>query len=761
MMKLLTLIVTLLFFLPIQSLSSNLHVPDDYPTIQEAIDVAVDGDNVLVAPGTYHENIDFLGKAILVNATGNVEATIIDGGQNGLSVATFTNKEGTDSVLHGFTITNGKAENGGGIHCVNSSPTLESNVISLNHADNGGGIYCHWYSYPVIKDSVISGNEADKYGAGIYCFKSSSTISNNQIVGNVAYERAAGIYCFESSPDIIDNEIIGNEMTHGSGGGIFCSTHSSPRVSGNDISDNYSFYEGGGIYCELKSTPTIEHNTIFDNRARYGGGGIYCNASSPIIQHNTISDNYSYQSIGGGIYCGSDSSPIIANNTISYNRAWNKSGGGIFSAGSPTITINTISYNMAVEGGGIHCRWASPVITNNSIFENESENDGAGIRCWGCDYGSRIEGNRIYNNRSTSGSGGGIQSYDSLTAIVDNTISWNESVNGGGIYYFHSDDPLLAGNVISFNQAKGGRGGGIYSIWSDPSVSSNVIESNTAVQGGGVFCEHSDPMMASNNCFKNAADIGGGLFCEDSYPRLINTTFFKNTATSMGGCVYCWEHGIVRLWNCILWENDAPEGKEIWVGDSTLSISHCDVEQGQDAVHVDPQGVLEWGEGMIDENPLFSEAADNDFHLRFTSPCRDAGDNLYVMELFDFEGDPRIAYGTVDMGADEFYTHLYVMGDKTPGGSIVGKLVGLPGTSPVGLFIGSGIADPPIQSAWGPFYLQAPWWLAPLIPIPSEGILVLTAAVPLSVPAPIDLPMQALIGLNPDSLTNLEVLEVR
>jgi hypothetical protein len=113
------------------------------------------------------------------------------------------------------------------------------------------------------------------------------------------------------------------------------------------------------------------------------------------------------------------------------------------------------------------------------------------------------------------------------------------------------------------------------------------------------------------------------------------------------------------------------------------------------------------------------------------------------------------------MGADEFYTHLYVSGEKTPGGSIQGKLIGLPGTNPVGLLFGSGVLDLPAPTAWGNFHLQAPWLLIPLVLIPSNGVLVIPATMPATPPAPYDLPMQALIGLGPDSLTNLYVLEVR
>ncbi|MHC4945068.1 MAG: hypothetical protein ACYTG7_18790, partial [Planctomycetota bacterium] len=206
----------------------------------------------------------------------------------------------------------------------------------------------------------------------------------------------------------------------------------------------------------------------------------------------------------------------------------------------------------------------------------------------------------------------------------------------------------------------------------------------------------------------------------------------------------------------------------IWIGPSEgaiepseLTISYSDVEGGKALVYIDPDCTLNWGTGMIDADPLFVDPTGNDFHLTFSSPCKDKGDVSAVTVLHDFEGDPRIAHEIVDMGADEFYTHLYVTGDPAPGGDVEGKLVGFPGSSPVGLFFGSGVLDPPQTTVWGSFHLQPPWLLLPLIPIPADGVLDLPATIPSSPPAPYDLPMQALIGLNPDSLSNLYVLEVR
>src|SRR5436305_15127639 len=92
-----------------------IYVPANQPTIQAGIDAAANGDTVLVAPGTYFENINFNGKAIIVKSSGGPGVTKIDGG-NKASVVTFTTAESRDSVIDGFTLTHGyDTYHGGGV----------------------------------------------------------------------------------------------------------------------------------------------------------------------------------------------------------------------------------------------------------------------------------------------------------------------------------------------------------------------------------------------------------------------------------------------------------------------------------------------------------------------------------------------------------------------------------------------------------------------------------------------------------------------
>jgi len=161
---------------------------------------------------------------------------------------------------------------------------------------------------------------------------------------------------------------------------------------------------------------------------------------------------------------------------------------------------------------------------------------------------------------------------------------------------------------------------------------------------------------------------------------------------------------------------------------------------------------------MISADPLFADPADNDFHLLYSSPCKDTGNNSAPgVALTDFENDIRPAYGVVDMGADEFFTHLYTKGNSFPGGTVEIHFVGLPSTAPIGLFLSSGILNTPLASPYGQWHLDFPVFLfGPLGAIPSTGIHTFEGILPPTID-PTTFYMQAIIG---NELTNLCTLEV-
>jgi len=163
-------------------------VPGNYPTIQAAINASNNGDSVLVGPGTYVENINFNGKAIIVNSSGGPAVTIIDGNHNG-TVVRFNHSETAASVLSGFTIRNGYLDggSGAGIAITSASPTITSNVVTSNHAAAGLGIFVNG-GLPLIQNNTITNNDqmnagdTGSGGGGILVYGGSSGVV--QIIGN-------------------------------------------------------------------------------------------------------------------------------------------------------------------------------------------------------------------------------------------------------------------------------------------------------------------------------------------------------------------------------------------------------------------------------------------------------------------------------------------------------------------------------------------------------------------------------------------------
>jgi hypothetical protein len=106
---------------------------------------------------------------------------------------------------------------GGGVSCAGGSPAITGNTISGNSAFYGGGICCQYLSSPIISGNIIIRNSASspfyyEEGGGVYCNNSSPTISCNTISGNSASDWGGGIYCDNSSPTLVNCILWGNSL---------------------------------------------------------------------------------------------------------------------------------------------------------------------------------------------------------------------------------------------------------------------------------------------------------------------------------------------------------------------------------------------------------------------------------------------------------------------------------------------------------------------------------------------------------------------
>jgi hypothetical protein len=418
-MKNLFLLCVILLISTFPSIAQDtIRVPLNYPIIQAGIDAASNGDIVLVAEGTYYENIRFRGKAITVaslflieDSTKYITNTIINGSQpnnpDSGSVVYFISGEDTNSVLCGFTITGGtgtiwgsNSRSGGGIACRNSDAKIIHNVIENNHvvsgtpATPGGGISGgpqNDNSWIIIENNIIRNNSVtntalsgEAIGGGISLTQNARIINNiiefntAQSTDGAAIGGGAAFICYQ----LRERYIIGNKIRHnkalvptgtyiegGEGGGLFVGDMPKAEIRSNDIQ-----------YNEAESNNGL-------NVPSWGGGVVLVNqTNSTIFSQNHISFNKAINNspcYGAGLVIWNfdiSGGPQIINNII-INNTGGTCGGGLFAGGyafsTPILINNTICNNSATEGGSIYIGYdvsdtSRPIIINSILWDNSS-----------------------------------------------------------------------------------------------------------------------------------------------------------------------------------------------------------------------------------------------------------------------------------------------------------------------------------------------------------------------------------------------------
>ncbi len=291
--------------------------------IQDAIDVASDGDDIVVAVGVYAEQLDFGGKNVRVRSSDPFDAaivrsTIVDAGGAG-RVVTFSSGEGRSAILDGLTLQRGRtAEDGGGVFCANgSSPTLRRNLIKANTVNgNGGGVYVGSGASPLLQNNTIYGNRCDSRGGGIYVEEGSPEIIGNVIDANEAgCTSGGGVYLAVGSDGLT---LRGNRITRNLsrlGGGIAVSG-ASPLIERNYIVANIGFPRAGGVSL-LGSSAVLDSNVIAGNRATIGSA-IEGNLASATILYNSIVGNWATDT-GNIVFLGASQSELQGN-VVAFSR---------------------------------------------------------------------------------------------------------------------------------------------------------------------------------------------------------------------------------------------------------------------------------------------------------------------------------------------------------------------------------------------------------------------------------------------------------
>ncbi len=505
------------------SLADTLHVPIDYATIQAAIDAAVDGDEVVVAPGTYHEAINFLRKAITVRSSGGREVTTIDASTlaQPVSVVTFASGETRDAVLEEFTITGGQgtvANNilyGGGAFISGSSPTVRNCRFSQNEGQYGGGLAAVSSASPLIDDCVFVNNEssASFTGGGGAMITSGSTAvianctfdSNNANYGGGLLTSANA----EAGGVVVDNCLFINNIAHGT----------AVLPSGGAVSVNT-----GGLAEFIACT--FQQNSVVGNN---GIGAVQIYGGPPGTPASATFDN-----------CAFSSNPTVAiqcsGSATIHNCTFEENVGGI-SAGHNVMNIANSTFDKNIGAGAIRSG-GFVTITGCTFLENTtSDSQGGGaIR-----YGFSVAGANLNLSdclfAANSAATGGAISADGVANIVDCTFEENQASSGGAIRIWNGSiqDTHIRNNAAT---SETGGGGGVVKIGGGTvTIANTLIDGNSAVVGGAIQHQAGTLTVTNSTISGNSADSGAGAAKSGTFGELLfqSTVFCENDPDHIEG----------------------------------------------------------------------------------------------------------------------------------------------------------------------------------------------------------------------------------
>ena len=463
---------------------------DPFSSLQFGLNqpTTLSGDTLVVAAGTYIEQIDFVGKDVIVDGSASGSPPVLDGGGAG-SVVTFRSGE-TAAVLRGFVVRggvgalNGSVRQGGGLLVDGASPLIESVRFIGNNASYGGGAFVQGGS-PVFDDCTFEINDAWQGGA-LFVEGANVTLTGSRLVSN----RATGG----------NGPAAGGAVVVSDGGALVCaSTEFSGNVSAPSMNRG-----GGAVWTSSQSNLSTFDMCFFGDNlpgsfagAGFGGAilaGAALEAADCVFERN------------GGF--GSALDGVI--------------GGGAASGG--TYTDCVFRGNVAQLGGAL---WDATAIRCR-FEENQACADGGGQG--GATHSSDLTDCTLIGNW-TCGEGGG--SYSGTMTGCDvrfNTASpsSNGAGQGGGVARGTVADTVIHGNAAlsdPFGSPFPSSGGGVFNA----NLERCVVSSNFAEIGGGTFNTStvSTSVIGNARSVGEAAGIHGGTH--------VNTLVWHNPGLAVSG----------------------------------------------------------------------------------------------------------------------------------------------------------------------------------------------------------------------------------
>ena len=659
----------------VTSLLDTVDSTDGEWTLREAILYAREEVTITFDPSLRGGTITLLSELYLdANITidgGDLDITVSGQGEHRvLNVGS-----GAEVTLSGLTITEGNADDGGGIYCGQySTLTLTSCSVSGNGAENGGGIYGGECSTLALTNCSVSGNSAED-GGGIYGGEDSTLILTNcNLSGNNAVEYGGGVssgYC--GALELTNCTVSGNSALYG-GGVLGYSMSSIIEVANSIITMNY----GGNVDGRMseESRNLIGYNPDFVVAPIFSADGGLLNAATLDLRLTATSaalnagDN-SFKTTeydldgnariyGGAIdlgaydYRGEAQTPPESETVVTSLLDTVDSTDGVWTLREVILYAReevTITFDESLRGGTI-------ALSSELCLDADITIDGGdlGIAVSGC-------GNhRVFR----IGSGAEV-------TLFGLTITEGNADDGGGVYGAADSELTMTNCEVSGNHAK--YGGGVYSLGTLTLTNCEVLGNSTSSVGGGLYGD-SYSYLTLTNCevSGNSASSGGGVYGDwCSHLALTNCSVSGNSASWSGGGVWGEYDSELELTNCTVSGNIASKGGGLGCDSDRLFVTNSIIalNYGGD-IEIDGELSGELSHNLIDIDdpgfvvaPVFEDgvlvnADELDLRLSSGSLAIDGGDNgaAYSAGLneysTDLSGNLRFIGSAIDIGAYEY-----------------------------------------------------------------------------------------------------------
>lgn len=655
--------------------AATILVPGDAPTIQAALAMAADGDEIVVAPGTWPGPVDLLGRAVHLRSSDGPAATFIASPGIGSPFLFADSGETAATIVEGFTVTGGDTRFVPGPPAAlvvdGSSPTFRDVVFAGNRGRSVGAVLVTGDAAPRFEACRFEENGANEEGYGFGGGSGGAmrvehparvVVEDGVFVSNAAWESGGALSLVGAGASEIRRTRFEQNHARTSGGAVL-SMQPLVLEEVEFVANEAEQLDGGGLYLLAAPAAPAPDLRFESNRAGRDGGGLFLDATTGTLEllGGWLQAGDAGRDGGNAAVLGGD---LVLRGTVVLDGVAGARGGGVALGPGTTALLDDVqlvSNAAAGDGGAVHADGASLVLQAGLLASNAAGGHGGGAALAG---GVIDAQGTVLTSNDAAFDGGGIRAAGATLVLADLRLLANEAARGGGLALDASAADALVAELRG-NVAQDDGGAALVANASTLRLRGATVVANRAGgDGGAVLVQDAfDPAGALRVeqaivLLNRAGGRGGAVRLENGDAHLVAATMSHNAAVQAGGVDLAGASDRLVIESSVAWHAfESPDDAGAWVpgapvqaddGGSVL-VRQSGLEgglrrgwQGEGVVAADPgfRAVPSFG---ADGAPATDDDDEGDLALAMGSPLIDAGNGDAVPDdvVADLAGAPR------------------------------------------------------------------------------------------------------------------------